>query len=88
MKKTIDEIKKEATEKMTKLINDFCDDISNGTQSIDKFMNINDIDERWTGLQCETSEVYEKIVGELINAVSETTMIAKKKENIEKIQSS
>jgi hypothetical protein len=87
MKKTVAEIKRESTEKMNALINAFCDDMEKGTRSAENFININDIDNMWSTLQSATSEIYSDMVGELVSSVPEKEIIAKKKLNIEKMES-
>lgn len=81
MKKTMEEIKKESIEKITGLINNFCNTLSDGTQNPKAFMNINEIEETWSKLQYDTSELYTNMVGELISAIPEREIIAQKKTN-------
>lgn len=79
MKKTVEEIKKESTERLTMMVNNFCDTIAKGTNGVGRFININDIDTTWSELQLKTSELYADMVGELVSAIPEKEIIAKKK---------
>lgn len=79
MDKKLELIKSKNIEKMTELINNFCERFSERTQDTRDFLNINEIDDNWSQLQSETHELYEDMVGELISSISEGEMIAQKK---------
>ena len=81
MKKSVYQIEQEATENVSTLISDFGKGIEEGTGNADRFMTLDDIEERWSQLRRDTERVYTDMVSELIASVDERELISKKKEN-------
>jgi len=81
MKKTALQIEQAATENVSALISDFGRQIKNGTEKPESFMNLDDIEQRWSQLRRDTDRVYTDMISELISSVDERELISKKKES-------
>lgn len=81
MKKSVYEIEQEATENVTALISEFGKQIEEGTANADRFMTLDDIEQRWSQLRRDTEQVYTDMVSEIIAGVDERELISKKKES-------
>ena len=81
MKKTAYEIEQEATENVSALISEFGKQIEEGTANADRFMTLDDIEQRWSQLRRDTEQVYTDMVSEIIAGVDERELISKKKES-------
>ena len=78
---------REYSEELVRLIEDFKEKIRNGTSDAKGFLTISEIEQLWSELRGNTSEIYSDMLHELLSSVDESDLIRKKKLNINKKES-
>lgn len=78
---------REYAEELVRLIEDFKEKIRTGTSDADHFLTISEIEQLWSQLRGNTSELYSDMLQELLSKVDESDLIRKKKQNTNKKES-
>jgi hypothetical protein len=76
-----EQIKRNYSDELLKLLDDFRQSIVNGTANADDFFSITDIENRWSKLRGDTSHLYSDALSEILSNVSESELIRKKKQS-------
>ena len=76
-----EQVKRNYSDELLKLLDDFRQRIVDGTASVDEFLSITDIENLWSKLRGDTSLLYSDALSEFISGVDETELIRKKKPN-------
>lgn len=79
--------KREYTDEITRLIEEFREKIQMGTSDADSFLSISEIELLWSELRGNTSEIYSDMLSELLSNADESDLIRKKKRNTNKRES-
>ena len=66
---------------VARLIKEFKREFSEKTSDTEKFITINELENRWTELRNNTDVLYSGMVSQLIKEVDEREMVRKKKQN-------
>jgi len=66
---------------VTRLIKDFKQSFKGQTSNTEKFLTINELENRWTELRNNTEVLYSDMIRQLMSEVDERDMVSKKKEN-------
>jgi len=64
-----------------RLLKEFKEKFETGTSDADNFITMNEIERLWSELQNNTKVIYSDILQDLLNAVDESELIRKKKQN-------
>lgn len=75
---------REYADELVRLIEDFKEKIRAGTSDADHFFTISEIEQLWSQLRGNTSELYSDMLQELLSEVDESDLIRKKKQNTNK----
>jgi hypothetical protein len=75
---------REYAEELVRLIDDFKEKIRAGTSDADHFLSISEIEQLWSKLRGNTSELYSDLLHELLSTVDESDLIRKKKRSTSK----
>ena len=77
-----DELNSDPTlQEIARLIKEFKEEFSSKTSDSEKFMTINELENRWTELRNSTDVLYSDMVRQLMSTVDERDMVRKKKLN-------
>ena len=79
--KMSEQAKRNYSDELLKLLDDFRQKIVEGTTSVDDFLSITDIENLWSRLRGDTSLLYSDVLSEVLSGVYETELIRKKKPN-------
>jgi hypothetical protein len=66
---------------LVRIIKEFKSDFKAKTSDTEKFLTINELENRWTDLKNSTDVLYSDMVRQLISEVDEREMVRKKKQN-------
>ena len=66
---------------LLRIIKEFKSEFKAKTSDTEKFITINELENRWTDLKNTTDVLYSDMVRQLINEVDEREMVRKKKHN-------
>lgn len=78
---------REYSDELVRLVDDFKEKIHNGTSNAESFLTISEIEQLWSELRGNTSEIYSDMLHELLSSVDESDLIRKKKLNTSKKES-
>jgi len=78
-----DQIQRNYSDELLKLLEDFQQSIVDGTTNADDFLSITDIENLWTKLRGDTSLLYSDALSGILSGVDESELIRKKKPNTE-----
>lgn len=67
---------------LERLLNEFKVRFEAGTNDVEKFMSINEIEKLWSELRKNTDALYSDMVQKLILSIDERDIVRKKKESI------
>ena len=76
-----EQAKRNYSDELLKLLDDFRQKIVDGTTSVDEFLSITDIENMWSKLRGDTSLLYSDALSEILSGVDEAELIRKKKPN-------
>ncbi len=79
---------REYAAELVRLVDNFKEKLQMGTSSADDFLTISEIEQLWSELRGNTSELYSDMVQELLSTADESDLIRKKKRNTGKMESS
>lgn len=74
-------MKRNYSDELLKLLDDFRQNIIDGTANADEFMSITDIENLWSKLRGDTSLLYSDALSDILSDVDESELIRKKKPN-------
>jgi hypothetical protein len=75
---------REYAEELVRLIDDFKEKIRVGTSDADHFLTISEIEQLWSELRGNTSEMYSDMLHDLLSNANESDLIRKKKRSTNK----
>lgn len=78
---------REYSAELVRLVDDFKEKIHHGTSNAENFLTISEIEQLWSELRGNTSEIYSDMLHELLSSVDESDLIRKKKLNTSKKES-
>ena len=76
-----EQVKRNYSDELLKLLDDFRQRIIDGTTNADEFLSITDIENLWSKLRGDTSHLYSDALSEILSDVDESELIRKKKPN-------
>jgi len=74
-----EQIQRNYSDELLKLLEDFQQSIVNGTTNADDFLSITDIENLWSKLRGDTSLLYSDALSGILSCVDESELIRKKK---------
>ena len=87
MPKNKDSSEREYAAELVRLVDNFKEKLQMGTSDADSFLTISEIEQLWSELRGNTSELYSDMVHELLSSADESDLIRKKKRNTSKKES-
>lgn len=78
---------REYAAELVRLVDNFKEKLKLGTSNADNFLTISEIEQLWSELRGNTSELYSDIVQDLLSTADESDLIRKKKRNTGKKES-
>jgi hypothetical protein len=76
-----EQVKRNYSDELLKLLDDFRQRIVDGTTNADEFLSITDIENLWSKLRGDTSHLYSDALSEILSDIDEAELIRKKKPN-------
>lgn len=76
-----EQAKRNYSDELLKLLDDFRQKIVNGTANADEFLSITEIENLWSKLRGDTSLLYSDALSDTLSSVDESALIRKKKPN-------